>query len=86
MPEKEQTLPKRNTGRLIGGWAVIILAVMGGFHNLTTSPVGTGDRLQDVLNESGRSSDNVVTVIAVIGFIAWGIHLIRSSSGKQLVK
>src|SRR5437870_335043 len=34
---------KRSIGRLVGGWAVIILAVMGGFHNLTTGPMSTGD-------------------------------------------
>src|SRR5258708_1371180 len=73
--EDNTAAPKRSIGRLVGGWAVIILAVMGGFHNLTTSPIGTGDPLRDVLNESGSSSDSVITVIALIAFIAWGIHL-----------
>jgi hypothetical protein len=45
MADKEHTLPKRKTGRLIGGWALIVVAVLGGWYNLTTSPTSSGDLL-----------------------------------------
>jgi len=80
MVDKEHTLPKRKTGRLIGGWALIVVAVLGGWYNLTTNATSSGDLLRDTLNQAGRSSDSVGTVIAMIAFIAWGVHLIRTAS------